>query len=106
MITDGCELVLSGQKQISCAGRHSGDLNMQLHAHDHHWNPAERTFVSHSTRAQLASNRSTVMSRQTKWVGVILFLAGMATGTDTGMAVGTPYVLAAVNQHGSNGAVA
>jgi hypothetical protein len=46
------------------------------------------------------------MSRQAKWVGVILFLAGMATGTVTGMAVGTPYVLAAVNQHGSSGAVA
>lgn len=46
------------------------------------------------------------MSRQTKWVGVVLFLAGMAVGTVTGMAVGTPYVLAAVNQHGSSVAVA
>jgi hypothetical protein len=46
------------------------------------------------------------MSRQTKWVGVVLFLAGMAVGTATGMAVGTPYVLAAVNQRGSGGIVA
>jgi hypothetical protein len=46
------------------------------------------------------------MSRQTKWVGVVLFLAGMAVGTATGMAVGTPYVLAAVNQHGTSGPVA
>ena len=46
------------------------------------------------------------MSRQTKWVGGILFLMGMAVGTATGMAVGTPYVLAAVNQHELSGAVA